>query len=64
MRVLRALRGRLTGRLGDSGMTTAEYALGTMAAMGFASVLYKIVKSPAISTALSGIVERALNATF
>lgn len=46
----------------DAGMSTAEYAVGTVAAVGFAVVLYKIVRSPAVSSALSDIVKSALNA--
>jgi hypothetical protein len=46
----------------DVGMTTAEYAVGTVAAVGFAVVLYKVVRSPAVSSALSSIVESALHA--
>jgi hypothetical protein len=46
----------------DAGMTTAEYAVGTVAAVAFAVVLYKIVRSPAVSSALSSIVTSALHA--
>ena len=44
----------------DAGMTTAEYAVGTIAAVAFAAVLYKIVTSSAVLEALSGIVTSAL----
>jgi hypothetical protein len=47
---------------GDRGMTTAEYAVGTVAAVAFAAVLYKVVRSPAVSDALSSIVTSALHA--
>ncbi len=53
---------RLGARKGQRGMTTAEYAVGTVAAVGFAVVLYKIVRSPAVSSALSSIVKSALHA--
>lgn len=46
----------------DRGMTTAEYAVGTVAAVAFAAVLYKVVRSPAVSSALSSIVQSALHA--
>lgn len=46
----------------DRGMTTAEYAVGTVAAVAFAVVLYKIVRSSAVSSALSHIVTSALHA--
>jgi hypothetical protein len=46
----------------DAGMSTAEYAVGTVAAVGFAVVLYKIVRSDAVASALSSIVTSALHA--
>jgi hypothetical protein len=46
----------------DRGMTTAEYAVGTIAAVAFAAVLYKIVQSDAVSSALTSIVTSALHA--
>lgn len=51
-------------RRGDAGMTTSEYAVGTIAAVAFAAILYKVVTSDAISGALQGLVERALDAPF
>ena len=46
----------------DAGMTTAEYAVGTIAAVAFAAVLFKVITSTAVLTALSGIVTSALQA--
>ncbi|RAJ42307.1 uncharacterized protein DUF4244 [Kitasatospora sp. SolWspMP-SS2h] len=46
----------------DAGMSTAEYAIGTVAACAFAAVLYKVVTSGTVSGALSEILERALHA--
>ena len=46
----------------DAGMSTAEYAVGTVAAVGFAVVLYKVVRSAAVSSALTSIVNSALHA--
>lgn len=46
---------------GDDGMTTAEYAVGTIAAVAFAAVLYKIIQSPEVHAALARIVTSALN---
>lgn len=45
----------------DDGMTTAEYAVGTIAACAFAGVLLKVVTSSAVSGLLAGVVERALS---
>ena len=57
-----SLLGRRIRRGVDAGMTTAEYAVGTVAAVAFAVVLYKIVRSDAVSSALSSIVRSALHA--
>ncbi|WP_240134518.1 DUF4244 domain-containing protein [Streptomyces sp. MUM 178J] len=57
-----ALRGDRTTR--DAGMTTSEYAVGTIAACAFAAVLYKIVTSAAVSGALQSVIGKALNAQF
>jgi Protein of unknown function (DUF4244) len=57
----RARLGRLAHQL-DAGMTTAEYAVGTVAAVGFALVLYKIVRSPAVASALTALIRSALSA--
>jgi hypothetical protein len=49
-------------RLGaEAGMTTAEYAVGTIAAVAFAAVLYRVVRSDAVQSALSSIVVSALH---
>jgi hypothetical protein len=48
-------------RAGEAGMTTAEYAVGTVAAVAFAVVLYKIVRSDAVAHTLSSIIRSALN---
>jgi hypothetical protein len=45
---------------GEAGMSTAEYAVGTIAAVAFAGVLLKVVTSPSIQQALTGIIGRAL----
>ena len=44
----------------DAGMTTAEYAVGTLAAAAFAAVLIVIVRSDAVRSALTGIITTAL----
>ncbi|WP_328398232.1 DUF4244 domain-containing protein [Streptomyces sp. NBC_00390] len=56
---------RLTRRMRtDRGMTTSEYAMGTIAACAFAAVLYKIVTSETVSGALESVIGKALNAQF
>ena len=59
----RDARRRLTRRrhgLGDRGMTTAEYAIGTLAACGFAALLVTILRSGEVQGLLLGIIRRAL----
>jgi Protein of unknown function (DUF4244) len=48
----------------DAGMTTAEYAVGTIAAVAFAGVLYKVVRSEEVQTALSAILQSALHVSL
>ncbi len=44
----------------DAGMSTAEYAVGTLAAVAFAGVLLKVVTSSSVQSALSAIITKAL----
>lgn len=46
--------------VGEAGMTTAEYAIGTIAACTFAALLIAVVRSPEIREALVSIITRAL----
>ncbi|MGW1743186.1 DUF4244 domain-containing protein [Nocardia sp. NPDC001965] len=46
---------------GDAGMSTVEYAIGTIAAAAFGAVLYTVVTGESIPDALTGIIEKALN---
>ncbi|MFF7848899.1 DUF4244 domain-containing protein [Streptomyces sp. NPDC007910] len=48
----------------DAGMSTAEYAVGTIAAAAFAAVLYKVVTSGTVSGALESMIGKALDASF
>ncbi len=48
----------------DTGMSTAEYAVGTVAAVGFAAVLYAVIHSSATRTLLTNIINRALSIQF
>lgn len=48
----------------EAGMSTAEYAVGTIAACGFAAVLYKIVTSGPVRSALTAVIEKALHVPF
>lgn len=44
----------------DRGMTTAEYAIGTLAACGFAALLVAILRGSAVQGLLMGLITRAL----
>ena len=54
------LKLRLAGLRGDDGMNTAEYAVGTLAAVAFAGVLLKVLSSPTVQAALTGVINDAL----
>jgi len=41
-------------------MSTAEYAVGTLAAVAFAGLLLKVLTSDTVQSALSAIIQRAL----
>nr|WP_317987193.1 DUF4244 domain-containing protein [Streptomyces kanamyceticus] len=49
---------------GDAGMVTSEYAMGLIAAVGFAGLLYKVVTSGQVRAALQAVVEKALDVQF
>lgn len=46
---------------GDRGMSTAEYAVGMIAACGFAALLYKILTSGTVQSLLQSLISRALH---
>ena len=48
----------------DAGMSTAEYAIGTIAAAAFGALLYTVITGDSILGALTAIVQRALTSTF
>lgn len=45
----------------EAGMTTAEYAVGTLAACAFAAVLMAVVRSGAVQSALTNLITSALS---
>ncbi|MFF5080677.1 DUF4244 domain-containing protein [Actinoplanes sp. NPDC000266] len=51
---------RLRGEAADAGMSTAEYAVGTLAAVAFAGILLKVVTSGNVQAALGAVIDRAL----
>lgn len=44
----------------ESGMSTVEYAIGTIAAAAFGAILYSVVTGDSIVGALTNIINRAL----
>jgi hypothetical protein len=58
-RVLRARMSLLA--VDESGMSTVEYAIGTVAAAAFGAILYTVITGDSIVGALSNIIARALN---
>ena len=54
----------LAGADREAGMTTAEYAVGTVAACGFSGVLYKVITSDQVLDIVKGVIGRALRLSF
>ena len=59
---LRRLAVRL--RTADTGAVSAEYAVATVAACGFAGVLYKLLTSPMVLDLLVTLFKKALSFVF
>ncbi|WP_342778453.1 DUF4244 domain-containing protein [Herbidospora galbida] len=59
-RAARVLAERAGPARTDAGMSTAEYAVGTVAACGFAGLLFKVVTSPDVQQLLVSLVQKAL----
>jgi len=59
--MIREIRARLSMlAVDDSGMSTVEYAIGTIAAAAFGAILYSVVTGDSIVGALTNIINRAL----
>jgi hypothetical protein len=59
---IRTLWARLTFlAVDDDGMSTVEYAIGTIAAAAFGAILYTVITGDSIVSALTNIINRALN---
>jgi len=60
--MFRAFLARMTAlAVDESGMSTVEYAIGTIAAAAFGAILYAVVTGDSIVSALTNIIGRALN---
>jgi len=62
MMKIRTRMARLTTT--DAGMTTAEYAVGTVAAAGLGGVLWKILTSDAVAGLIQQLITQALSWAF
>lgn len=51
----------LAAVVAEDGMSTVEYAIGTIAAAAFGAILYAVVTGDSIVTALTNLITRALN---
>ncbi|WP_206340087.1 DUF4244 domain-containing protein [Blastococcus litoris] len=60
LRVRMARRWAAVRAAGEAGMSTAEYAVGTVAACAFAAVLYRVVTGGSIVTGLTELIDSAL----
>jgi hypothetical protein len=62
MNHFRTVKTRLTLLMIDeSGMSTVEYAIGTIAAAAFGAILYTVVTGDSIVSGLTNIITKALN---
>jgi hypothetical protein len=59
-----AIPDRSFARVSDAGMSTVEYAVGTVVAAAFAAVLYKIVTGDSVVAGLTNLINSALSTTF
>ena len=61
-RRIRGLQARLALlAVADDGMSTVEYAIGTVAAAAFGAILYTVITGDSVVNALTNIISRALN---
>lgn len=59
--LIREIRARMTVlAVDEAGMSTVEYAIGTIAAAAFGAILYSVVTGDSIVGALTNIINRAL----
>ena len=62
LKLTRRIRCRVTALVvEEAGMSTVEYAIGTIAAAALGAILYGVVTGDSIVGALTNIINRALN---
>jgi hypothetical protein len=59
--ILKPIASRVRAATLDAGTATAEYAIATLAACGFAALLLAIMRSDEVRGLLLGIIQRALS---
>lgn len=60
-KLIRRTAARMAALVADeSGMSTVEYAIGTVAAAAFGAILYSVVTGDSVVGALTNIINRAL----
>jgi hypothetical protein len=60
-RLLRALRTRVAIAPKESGMSTAEYCVGLVAAVGFALVLLKVVSGGLVEHLIRAVIDHVIH---
>ncbi|WP_267207643.1 DUF4244 domain-containing protein [Corynebacterium sp. Marseille-P8863] len=61
---MRGYSGKLAARMqDDQGMSTIEYAFGSLAAAALAGVLYLVVNGDGVTSAIEGVITDALTNT-
>jgi hypothetical protein len=50
--------------IGEDGMSTVEYAIGTIAAAALAAVLYMVVTGDSVTAMLNSLIAKALSVKF
>lgn len=63
-RIAAMVQSRTAEGSGDEGMTTAEYAVGTVAACGFSGILYKVITSDTVLHLVKDVITRAFHLSF
>lgn len=61
MKIIRNIRERHKKIFSELGIATAEYAVTTVAACGFAGVLYKLLGSESIAQLIGELLRKALS---
>lgn len=63
-RITATIWARVQAKLtGDAGMSTIEYAFGSLAAAALAGVLYVVVNGNGVTSAIEGVITDALSNT-